>query len=124
MGKTFLTRAMARALGVGADVRVTSPTFTLVHELEGKVPIVHADLYRLHTEIELHELGLRERRADGALLLVEWGEPFESALGGDALRIELLAGAGLHARIARLEGSGSRAVALVMAISADLGPTC
>ena len=123
-GKTFFTRALARALGVPASVRVTSPTFTLVHEFEGRIPIVHADLYRLGSEIELHDLGLRERRADGALLVVEWGEPsHEAALGGDALRIELVAGSGPHTRVARLEGSGARGAALVTAISSARGLT-
>jgi tRNA threonylcarbamoyladenosine biosynthesis protein TsaE len=93
-GKTFLVRAIARALGV--DGPVTSPTFTLVHEYENdRAPLVHADLYRLRGspsrfEAELAALGLRERRNEGALVIVEWGEDAVSALGGaPALRVSL-----------------------------------
>jgi tRNA threonylcarbamoyladenosine biosynthesis protein TsaE len=88
-GKTFFARGLCHALGVAPDVEITSPTFTLVHELEGRLPIVHADAYRLRDATELLALGLREARADGAVVLVEWGEPFVDALGGDAIVVEL-----------------------------------
>jgi tRNA threonylcarbamoyladenosine biosynthesis protein TsaE len=89
-GKTFFTRALARALGLEADTRVTSPTFTLVHEYETEPKLVHADLYRLSDdERGVFELGLLPARDDGALLVVEWGLPFERLLGGDALLLRL-----------------------------------
>jgi len=92
-GKTFFTRALCRALGVPSEIRVTSPTFTLVNELPGRIPILHVDLYRVASSHEVLELGLRERR-EGALLVVEWGAPFVDELGGEALELELeLAGA-------------------------------
>jgi tRNA threonylcarbamoyladenosine biosynthesis protein TsaE len=82
-GKTFFTRALCRELGVPSDIRVTSPTFTLVNELPGRFPILHVDLYRLATADEVFGLGLGERR-EGTLLVVEWGEPWTDVLGGDA----------------------------------------
>jgi tRNA threonylcarbamoyladenosine biosynthesis protein TsaE len=89
-GKTFFTRALAHALGLVADARVTSPTFTLVHEYETEPKLVHADLYRLSDdERGVFELGLLPARDDGALLVVEWGLPFERLLGGDALVLTL-----------------------------------
>jgi tRNA threonylcarbamoyladenosine biosynthesis protein TsaE len=88
-GKTFFARGLCHALGVASDVEITSPTFTLVHELQGRLPILHADAYRLRDETELLALGLREARADGAVVLVEWGEPFVEALGGDAIVVDL-----------------------------------
>lgn len=90
-GKTFLARAVARRLGVPVSVGIVSPTFTLVQEYETSRGILaHADLYRLRegtraeTAAEIARLGLAERRAEGAILLVEWGEGFAWELGGDA----------------------------------------
>ncbi|MDP9148972.1 MAG: tRNA (adenosine(37)-N6)-threonylcarbamoyltransferase complex ATPase subunit type 1 TsaE, partial [Myxococcota bacterium] len=74
-GKTFLVRAIARAFGVGE--RVTSPTFALVQEyVAPRGTLVHADLYRLRVPerglaTEVARLGLREKRREGAFLLVE-----------------------------------------------------
>ncbi|MCW5831556.1 MAG: tRNA (adenosine(37)-N6)-threonylcarbamoyltransferase complex ATPase subunit type 1 TsaE [Labilithrix sp.] len=91
-GKTFLARAIARARGVPVDVAIASPTFTLVQEYEtpGGV-LLHVDLYRLRDEgdrpktvNDVRRLGLDERRAEGAIVLVEWGEGLERELGGAA----------------------------------------
>jgi tRNA threonylcarbamoyladenosine biosynthesis protein TsaE len=109
-GKTFLARAIARALGVEGSV--TSPTFALVHEYAtSRAPLVHADLYRLRgpgLADEVARLGLRELRRGGAVLLVEWGEDAIDALGGPAeLAVSLAivsATPGEHERAATLSG--------------------
>ena len=88
-GKTFLVRAVCRALGLPAAVRVTSPTFTLATEYQTVPPIVHADLYRLETPKDVSTLGLLEQREEGRALFVEWGGPYIELLGGDALLVEL-----------------------------------
>lgn len=111
-GKTFFARALCRALGVPPQVRVQSPTFTLVHEYEGRLRIAHADLYRLRDPAELVDLGLRDLRADGAVVLVEWGGPYLAALGGDALRILLGVGDGGEGRTAELVATGPRSAIL------------
>ncbi len=79
-GKTTLVKGIAAALGAASEEDVTSPTFTLVHEYAGpKVRVYHLDLYRLETEKELATLGIEEMAAaPDALVLVEWGERFES----------------------------------------------
>ena len=88
-GKTAFTVALCRALGVSESDAVSSPTFTLVHSYSsGRIPIVHADLYRLTTMGEIEDLGLREQADLGALVLVEWGDVAESLLG-DTLSITL-----------------------------------
>jgi len=107
-GKTFFTRALCRALGVSRDEPITSPTFTLVHEYVGRFPIAHADLYRLgEDEEELLRLGLRDRRGEGALVVVEWGAPFAAVLGGEALCVTIEVSREGERR-ARIEGSGPR----------------
>lgn len=88
-GKTAFTRGFADALGVSRDDEVSSPTFTLVHEhLSGRIPVHHADLYRLGSTGEIADLGLRERADLGAVVLVEWGEVAGDVLG-DHLIVEL-----------------------------------
>ena len=110
-GKTFLARAIARELGVPTAVAIASPTFTLVQEYETpRGVLLHADLYRLRddstkTSLEIRRLGLAERRAEGAMALVEWGDGFDRELGGDvAIAVALtIEGDGRKASI-----SGSR----------------
>lgn len=111
-GKTFLVRALCRELGVPPRVRVTSPTFTLVHEHAARLPIVHADLYRLERPNEVRELGLEALRDEGRLLLVEWGERFIDLLGGDALRVDL----SLEPRRATLSATGPRSAKMLAAL--------
>ncbi|HEY5147977.1 MAG TPA: tRNA (adenosine(37)-N6)-threonylcarbamoyltransferase complex ATPase subunit type 1 TsaE [Polyangiaceae bacterium] len=112
-GKTFLARAIAH--GLGARGAVTSPTFTLVRELATtRGALVHVDLYRIRgpgLAVELQRLGLREQRAEGAFLLVEWGDEALEALGGDAELTIALAIAGPHARTAALSGPRAASVA-------------
>jgi tRNA threonylcarbamoyladenosine biosynthesis protein TsaE len=87
-GKTFFVRALCRSLGLSERIRVTSPTFALVHELATQPKIAHADLYRLASKREVNDLGLLERRDRGELVIVEWGMPYVDILGGDALVFE------------------------------------
>lgn len=116
-GKTFLSRAIARELGVGHEVRFTSPTFTLVHQYPTRIPLVHADLYRIGEGQGISDLDLREMRMDGAVLLVEWGEPHVSELGGDALFIHIYLDA--PGRRAKLRCSGPRSQELRSKLSSD-----
>jgi tRNA threonylcarbamoyladenosine biosynthesis protein TsaE len=121
-GKTFFARAFARALGVPRSERVASPTFSLAHEFAARLPLVHADAYRLESERDVAELGLDERRAQGAVLVVEWGERFIDVLGGDALVITLDQEATgsvetTARRRARLRSTGPRGQALLDAAS-------
>jgi tRNA threonylcarbamoyladenosine biosynthesis protein TsaE len=111
-GKTFLARCIARGLGVRGAV--TSPTFTLVREIPTpRGLLVHADLYRLRgdtLDAETRRLGLREHRADGAFVMVEWGEEALEALGGNPELSVALAITGPHAREAILSGPKARLV--------------
>lgn len=81
-GKTTLVKGIAAALGAATEEEVTSPTFTIVHEYVGaSVRLFHLDLYRLETEEQIAVLGLDEMAGyDNALLLIEWGERFESVV--------------------------------------------
>lgn len=116
-GKTFLVRGIARALGVPSGVRITSPTFALVNEHTGRMPIVHADLYRLADASDLTEIGLAEQVGSEAVVLVEWGERFKDELGEAGLWVFLsLAQAG---RSATLVARGALGEALLERVVTD-----
>ncbi len=70
-GKTRLVQGIARGLGV--EERVTSPTFALVREYQGRLPLYHVDLYRLEAG-DLPGLGLEEYAASDGVTCIEWGE--------------------------------------------------
>jgi tRNA threonylcarbamoyladenosine biosynthesis protein TsaE len=87
-GKTTFTQGLAAGLGV--TDRVVSPTFTLTREYEGRLRLVHVDLYRLDRAQEVLDLGL-EDVADGAVLVVEWGDVAAAYLTSEHLEVRLAA---------------------------------
>lgn len=71
VGKTVFTKGVCDGLGV--DDYITSPTFTIVNEYEGKnLPVYHFDLYRLEDESELFEVGFEEYLTGGGVCIIEW----------------------------------------------------
>lgn len=96
-GKTAFAQGFARGLGV--EEPVTSPAFILVHTYEGRLPLVHLDVYRLETMQELVDLGIAELLDDGAVTLIEWGDAVAPGLPADFLEIRLEAGAGPDDRL-------------------------
>ena len=73
-GKTTFVRGFAAGLEVGKDAWVRSPTFTLINEYQGRVPVYHIDLYRLGNAEEIDALNLREYLYSGGASLIEWFE--------------------------------------------------
>lgn len=104
-GKTTLVQGAAQGLGVAGPV--VSPTFTLVREYEGRLRVVHVDVYRLDRMQDAIDLGLEELAGDDAVLFVEWGDAIEALLPGDALDIELtVPDPASEVRRVRIAGSG------------------
>jgi tRNA threonylcarbamoyladenosine biosynthesis protein TsaE len=88
-GKTAFVRGLAEGLGV-APGEISSPTFTLVQEYRGgRVPLVHADLYRIHSAREIEEIGLEEY--GDAVLAVEWADRLARMPPG-AIRVDIAHG--------------------------------
>jgi tRNA threonylcarbamoyladenosine biosynthesis protein TsaE len=112
-GKTFLVRAIARALGVPQREPITSPTFTLVHEIDaGRVPLTHADLYRLSDASELDALGLPEALAR-SIGVIEWGARFAGAIAADGIVVEIAGRDEERGRRATISARGPRGAELV-----------
>ena len=87
MGKTAFTRGLAR--GLGCRGRVTSPTFTIVNEYEGRTPLFHFDMYRLGSSDELFDIGWEDSLARGGVCAVEWSENVRDALPPDAVTVTI-----------------------------------
>ena len=87
MGKTAFTRGLAR--GLGCSGRVTSPTFTIVNEYEGAVPLFHFDMYRLEDSDALFDIGWEDYLDRRGVCAVEWSERVADALPPGTLWVEL-----------------------------------
>ena len=101
MGKTAFTRGLAR--GLGADDVVSSPTFALVNEYSGRVPVYHFDMYRVTSWDDLYSTGFFDY-LDTGVLVIEWSEKIEGALPENALRITISRGESDNQRIFDIEG--------------------
>ena len=87
MGKTAFVRGMAEGLGLAA--RVNSPTFTIVNEYDGAVPLFHFDMYRLSSADELFEIGWEDYLDRGGVCAVEWSENVPGAFPEDTVFVTI-----------------------------------
>lgn len=117
-GKTVLTRGIAFGLGIPMD-QVSSPTFTLIQEYPGSIPLIHIDLYRLERPSELASLGLEECFTPGVIVIIEWAERFPQLLPSDHVAIHLDHGETEDIRLLSLSGTGSRSSRIVASIQQD-----
>jgi tRNA threonylcarbamoyladenosine biosynthesis protein TsaE len=111
-GKTVLTRGIALGLGIPMD-QVSSPTFTLIQEYPGSIPLIHVDLYRLERPSEISALGLEEYFAPNTIVIIEWAERFPQILPSDHIAIRLEHGETEDIRLLSVSGTGSRSIRLV-----------
>lgn len=86
-GKTTFVQGLAAAMGIAE--RVMSPTFTLAATYVGRRTLHHLDVYRLDGPNEVLDLDLPTLLSDAAVVVIEWGERFEDALGASFLRIRI-----------------------------------
>ncbi len=101
MGKTAFTRGFAKELGVNDGV--SSPTFALVNEYNGKYNIYHFDMYRVNTWDDLYSTGFFDY-IDTGILIIEWSENIEGALPDNSIRITIDSGNTENERIINIEG--------------------
>jgi len=86
-GKTAFTRGVAAGLGI--DTIVSSPTFTIVNEYPGNVPLFHFDMYRLESESELFDIGWDDYQDRGGICVVEWSEKVPGAFSPDTIIVKI-----------------------------------
>ncbi|PYN36764.1 MAG: tRNA (adenosine(37)-N6)-threonylcarbamoyltransferase complex ATPase subunit type 1 TsaE [Candidatus Rokuibacteriota bacterium] len=86
-GKTCFVQGLVR--GLGATVRATSPTFVLVNQYSGRVPIHHVDAYRTDSMTELLDLGLLEMVGGEGVTVIEWADKLTPLLPPDAVHVHI-----------------------------------
>ena len=86
-GKTAFVRGMAR--GLNSPSRVTSPTFTIVNEYYGDLPLFHFDMYRLGSSSELFDIGWEDYLVRGGICVVEWSENVSDAFDGSEIIVRI-----------------------------------
>ena len=86
-GKTTFTKGIAKALEIQEDV--TSPTFTLISEYEGKLPLYHFDAYRLDGTEAFLDIGAEELMYGNGICAIEWTENVENAIPPDAIKVNI-----------------------------------
>ena len=102
MGKTAFTRGLAR--GLDCRDRVTSPTFTIVNEYQGRIPLFHFDMYRLPDADALFDIGWEDYLDRGGVCAVEWSERVDDAMPADTLWVDIARGTGESDRIITISG--------------------
>ena len=88
-GKTTITQSIGSGLGVPPDCYITSPTFSLMHEYQGRLALYHMDLYRLSSEEEIEDLGFLEYIYGDGLTVIEWPDRLGSLMPEEYLEVRL-----------------------------------
>lgn len=105
-GKTTLTKSIG--LGLGVDDYITSPTFSLINEYQGKYPVYHIDTYRLENIDEIDDLGFDDYIYGRGVSIIEWGDRIEKFLPREKLVIDIEKSQNEDERILNISGFGKR----------------
>ena len=111
-GKTLITRGIALGLEITAE-QVTSPTFTLIQAYEGRLPVIHVDLYRLEEPSAILQLGLEDYFTPQNIVIIEWADRFLQILPPDYLSLHFEHGNTETTRHLNIRGTGPRSTQVV-----------
>lgn len=116
-GKTHFVQGIARGLDIPADRCITSPSYTLLNEYFGRLPLYHFDLYRLVGDSDIDDLGFEEYFSGTGVCVVEWADRLSALLPDHHLRITIM-DQGTTTRAVELVGLGDRYEALAEELAA------
>jgi tRNA threonylcarbamoyladenosine biosynthesis protein TsaE len=117
-GKTWFTKGLALGLGISSDMVITSPSFTLVNEYEGKCPFFHMDLYRLDDPTDIQSIGLEEYLNDESIVAIEWADRWSEIPLEGTINIRLVI-IDDHRREITLSGEYPRALEIIAKFEQD-----
>lgn len=105
-GKTTLTKSIG--LGLGVDDYITSPTFALINEYEGRMPVYHFDVYRLENVEELYDLGFDEYFYGRGVSIIEWADKIEKLIPKERIVLDIKKGVDIDERRINITVYGNR----------------
>jgi tRNA threonylcarbamoyladenosine biosynthesis protein TsaE len=110
-GKTTLTKSIG--LGLGVTDYITSPTFTLINQYNGRLAVYHFDVYRLENVDELYDLGFDEYFYGKGVCIIEWAEKIEKLLPRERIVLDIEKGKDIDERVIRITGHGNRYIEIL-----------
>ncbi len=119
-GKTCFVSGAAEGLGVNSEVYVSSPTFTLINEYPGRIPLVHMDFYRLSDPNDLVEIGVFDYWGGKGACFIEWFDRFSEEIPDDHLMIRFFI-SGPNSRTLKIHGVGAKHEDLGMHWAQEVG---
>ena len=88
-GKTLLTQGIAKGLDVPDEYYITSPSYTLVNQYPGRLPLFHIDLYRIETAEALEDIGLYDILAEDGVIVIEWADKLDAGVLAEYILVDL-----------------------------------
>lgn len=119
VGKTVFAQGVAHGLDVPDTYYVTSPTYTIVNEYPGRLPLVHMDFYRLEAIEDLESIGIEDVTAGEGVVVIEWAERLPASYLGDHLSVSLTVRSD-DTREIKLIPYGQRSVDLIEEVNIQL----
>ena len=116
-GKTTLTKFIG--LGLGVEEYITSPTFALINQYKGKIPVCHFDVYRLENVDELFDLGFDEYFYGSGVCIIEWADRIDKMIPKERIVIDIENGNNPNERILLLSGDEKRLEELMKGMDLD-----
>lgn len=121
-GKTAFTQGIAK--GMGVKDYVTSPTYTIINEYEGGLPLYHFDVYRLNDVEEMYELGYEEYFFGDGVVVLEWADIVRDIIPVERLWITILNTKGDNSREIIIEPTGETYDNIVKGMEHNENPDC
>lgn len=116
-GKTIMTKFIGLGLGVGEYI--TSPTFAIINQYSGRIPVYHFDVYRLENVEELYDIGFDEYFYGKGVCIIEWADRIEKIIPKERIVIDIKKGNNPNERIIKFSGDEKRLEELIKGMKID-----
>lgn len=117
-GKTTMTQSIAKGLEV--EDYVTSPTFTIINEYEGRCPLYHFDVYRINDVDEMYDLGYEEYFYSDGVSIIEWADIIKEILPKERLNIKINKNDNIEGREIIINGNGEKYIKIIKLLSEEI----